>query len=116
MDENGNPYGSWEKMEDLPAVPRELGTGFAIDDFGYFGLGGQFNRPAASDFWRYNPLTNTWEELAAIGTVDETFRRQGAVSFVIGQTAYIGTGDILIANQENIADNQFFRYFPEPEE
>lgn len=111
-DDNGNPLGTWTQMEDIPITGIEWGIGFSIGDLGYLGLGGQFNLPTVSSFWRYDPVSDSWLALADIGIPRETLRRQAAVSFILGGTAYVGTGDVLIAENENVADNQFYKYIP----
>lgn len=112
--ENGELLGSWTRMAELPASGREQGIAFSIGKYGYAGLGGQYGTPSDIDFWRFDPLANDWLRLADVGDVNDIiFRRQDAVSFVIGETAYVGSGNI--TENIEVADNQFFKYIPNQE-
>ncbi len=75
-------------------------------------MGGLLNQPATTDFWKYDPEQNELSSLAEVGMDSEIFKRQSATSFVIGQSPYIGTGDIVDGNGNNVPDNQFYKYFP----
>jgi hypothetical protein len=74
-------------MGDLPPTgPRRYGAvAFSIDDKGYAGLGGDgFD----NSFYRYDPVENTWTEIAPFPGGARGF----AVSFVIDGMAYVGLG------------------------
>ncbi len=82
---------AWTKMADFPGVARSAAVGFAIGNKGYIGTGGinnGTNWTFFSDFWEYNPATNTWRQIESFGG-GVRFR---PVAFVIGNKAYVGTG------------------------
>ena len=55
-------------------------SGFGIGDYGYAGTG-------ENSFWRYNPLSNTWQDVACPAPA-----RQQSISFTIGGKIYFGCG------------------------
>lgn len=80
---------------DRLAVPPEFAgrhgaLAFVIDQQAYIGLGIDANGQALRDFWRFDPsdAENPWTELPPF----EGVARGYASAFVIGGTAYIGTG------------------------
>lgn len=79
---------TWVKISDLPGNGRALSTGFAIGSRGFI-VGGSDNVPTTySELWEYNPYINQWIQRDSIPQ-----KRYGASVFVIGNTAYIGTGN-----------------------
>lgn len=55
---------AWTRKADFGGVPREGVIGFNLNDQGYIGLG---RNPGGSgtyysDIWKYDPLSDTWEE------------------------------------------------------
>ncbi len=55
--------GSWARKQDFPGTGRSEGVGFAIENLGYFGTGVDGDS-LRSDFWRYNPYINSWDQRA----------------------------------------------------
>jgi N-acetylneuraminic acid mutarotase len=57
---------SWVQKAAFPDSGRNHATGFSLNNKGYVGLG-FIQRPHGNytqkDFWRYNPLTNTWQAI-----------------------------------------------------
>jgi len=83
---------SWTQVADFPGGIRKAGISFSIDSMGYAGAGhGSFGadqvQKQRSDFWKYNPVTNSWTALNNIPVP-----RFEAISFSIGQKGYFGTG------------------------
>ena len=82
--------GYWEARESFPGTLRERGVSFSVNGKGYIGLG--YNRDLddeeLGDFWEYDPDLDKWTEVAEF----EGTPRYNAVSFVIGDIAYVGTG------------------------
>jgi len=82
--------GYWETKQSFPGLPRERAVAFSVNGKGYVGLG--YNREEdkeeLGDFWRYDPDTDTWTEVAAFGGT----ARYNAIGFAIGSKAYVGTG------------------------
>ncbi len=69
-------------------MARGSACGFSVNNKGYICLGQGETNPFFGDLWEYDPVSKTWAQKANfIGTP----RRQ-AVSFVLGDFAYIGTG------------------------
>ncbi|MCF6365619.1 MAG: hypothetical protein L3J35_05390 [Bacteroidales bacterium] len=61
---------TWVQRRSLPAEARVEAIGFALGETGYVGLGKNEAGVALSDFWRYNPFTNQWDQRANFGEVD----------------------------------------------
>jgi prepilin-type N-terminal cleavage/methylation domain-containing protein len=88
---------TWTAKTDIP-IARGEAVGFSIDtdndgipDKGYIGTGGNggaWCTGTKSDFWRYDPVSNTWANRAPFGGG----KRERAVGFSIGNRGYIGTG------------------------
>ncbi len=76
-------------------IPKDLdsdagitsGVAFAINNFGYVGLGntGISNTTA---FFKYDPVSNTWLSISPFPASG----RPGAIAFVHGENAYVGFG------------------------
>jgi N-acetylneuraminic acid mutarotase len=82
---------SWTRKADFPGLARSSAVGFAIGNKGYIGAGATKNGTNwtfYSDFWEYDPSTNSWRQIEDFaGGV-----RFRPVAFVIGNKAYVGTG------------------------
>ncbi|MDP4208929.1 MAG: galactose oxidase [Bacteroidota bacterium] len=82
--------GNWTRVAPFPLYARSGAVSFTIGNYAYVGLGyntSESNR-YFNDFYKYNPTTNAWTKVA-------TFPGSGrvkAVAFVVGDTAYVGTG------------------------
>mgnify|MGYP003806781603 CR=1 FL=1 len=78
---------TWIRKTDMPSKSGEryLATAFSINGIGYVGLG---DGGTGSNFWKYDPTINKWNEIAPFpGT---SFER--AAGFVIAGKAYVGVG------------------------
>jgi N-acetylneuraminic acid mutarotase len=80
----------WNQKSKLPAIGRHRGTGIAIGDKGYIGLGhmnGTGLNIIYTDWWEYEPGTNSWTQKSdfPVGTY-------GATAFSIGFKGYVGGG------------------------
>ena len=97
--------GAWTQKADYQGGPCYHAAGFTIDNYGYVGTG----RISASgsilvqDFYRYNPITNSWNTIASLPGDG----RRGAVSFVINNEGYVGTGQTDFGNTST-----FYKYSP----
>lgn len=58
--------GAWIQRKSFPSTPRADAVGFTIEEFGYVGTG-QDADSICSDFWRYNPFIDDWEQRAFYG-------------------------------------------------
>lgn len=96
--------GYWQKLADFPGTGRERAVAFSVNGKGYVGTG--YNRDETdvqlSDFWVYNPATDAWVQKANFGGG----ARYNAVSFVLGDAAYVGTG------YDGDYHSDFWRYDP----
>lgn len=101
----------WTRMADFGGDVRRDAVGFAINGYGYIGTGsvveGIFDIKGTQDFWKYNPSSNSWTQIANFGGV----RRYNAVAFVINNYGYVGTG---YSDQINGGGSKkdFWRYDP----
>lgn len=85
---------TWAQLANTPTDVRANAIGFAIGGFGYMGLGsnclggGLCSFTYFKDLWRLDPTTTQWTRMADFpGTA-----RANAVSFVIGDKAYVTGG------------------------
>ncbi len=85
---------TWEKTSDLGSdttgngLKRERAVGFSIGNYGYVGTGIDTAEIVHDDFWKYDPSTNAWTQIA---TLPGSVRRNGT-SFTIGSKGYVGLG------------------------
>lgn len=80
----------WTQIESLPGEGRVAGQQFSYNGKGYAlsGEGEDHNAMEEGEFWSYDPLTLTWEQLPSHpGT-----SRWAPASFVIGSEIYIFNG------------------------
>jgi PKD repeat protein len=81
---------TWTRMADFGGGVRGGASGFATCDKGYIGLG--YNNSSQSvvenDFWQYDPVKNSWTQIANFGGV----ARQVAPSFVINKSCFVTLG------------------------
>ena len=97
---------SWSQKANYGGGINYHAAGFTIGNYGYIGTG----RVTASgnnlttSFYRYDPVTNTWEQKANFGGA----ARRGAVGFAIDGYGYIGTGE----PPSGSLYNDFYRYDP----
>ncbi len=102
---------SWVQKADLPGSVRREAIAFTIDDLGYVGTGIDSNEAqlgnTLSDFWQYNPVTNTWAQKASFpgfGGLGIYF----ATGFSIDSKGYLCCGKI----GPNFYSNQLWEYKP----
>lgn len=80
----------WTKMADMPGPGRHRGTGIAIGNKGYIGLGhynGTGNNIMLDDWWEYDPSNNTWTQKADYPSVN-----YAALAFGTSTKGYVGGG------------------------
>jgi len=93
---------AWNQKTHFGGVARHRGTGMAIGNKGYMGLGhynGSGFNYIKSDWWEYDPSSNTWCQKA-----DYPFPTYAASWFTIGSKGYVGAGVS--------AGNLFYSYDP----
>lgn len=96
---------SWAQKADYLGGDCYHAVGFTIGNFAYVGTGrtSAIGSILVQDFFKYDSSTNTWSPIASFpGTP-----RRGAVSFVIGEYGYVGTGEISTGRTSS-----FYRYSP----
>jgi len=79
--------GVWTQKANFGGGGRAGAVGFSIGTKGYIGTGWNGSN-FFSDFWEYDPSTNTWTQKADFGGAG----RWDAVGFSIGNKGYVGTG------------------------
>jgi len=95
-------YDIWNQKEQLPAVGRHRGSGLAIGDKGYVGLGhmnGTGVNIIYQDWWEFDPATNSWTQKS-----DFPALTYGASTFSVGNFGYVGGGTGL--------GSEFYKYSP----
>ena len=105
-----NPsFDEWKPRSNFPPGNRPGLTGFSLEGKAYFGTGNNVdpnNLNVYNDFWQYDPLVNEWTRIADFpGTA-----RTEAVSFVVGNIAYVGLGFNAVAAPPIYKD--IYRYNP----
>jgi PKD repeat protein/N-acetylneuraminic acid mutarotase len=93
---------AWTRKADLPTDHKSGAVSFSINGKGYVVCGARSTFEPTRDFYEYNPLTDSWYRLPDLPGI-----RSGAVGFVIGDTAYVGTGSDL-----NLTYTNLWRYSP----
>ena len=88
---------TWEQTVSLFGSKRENAIAFVINGIAYVGSGIN-NNQFLYDFWAFDPENESWEDLALNDDDDDydefisAMERDDAVSFIIDDVAYIGTG------------------------
>ena len=78
---------TWMQKTSLPTAHKSGPVAFSINGKGYVCCGAYSTEEPAKDFYEYNPETDSWSTLPNLPGL-----RTGAVGFVIGDKAYVGTG------------------------
>jgi N-acetylneuraminic acid mutarotase len=94
--------GNWTQMDSFPSAWALAGgmTAFGINGKGYLLVYG------SNSVWQYDPVTNAWDQL---GNFPWTLT-SNAACFVIGNYAYVGTGNLNINTSS--ATDSFYQYDP----
>ena len=103
--------GTWSPIAPCPAVGiSQKAVAFSIGDTAYVGLGYKYVSNTwvpQKDFWKYDPSTNTWTQIADYGG---GVRRGAASAFVMCNRGFVGTGDSNQALHNGTTD--FWEYDP----
>jgi N-acetylneuraminic acid mutarotase len=96
----------WVKLNDFIGGKRDRAVAFSINGYGYVGTGTDTAEVVRSDFWRYDPSSDSWTQIAPIPGP----ARRDAVAFDLNGFGYVGTGmsDHVSANGNILSD--FWRY------
>lgn len=92
------PASAWNSKAAFGGGSRSHAVGFSIGTKGYVGLGYDNSSVFTSDFWEYDPATNTWTQKTSY----PGGATQYAVGFGIGTKGYVGSG----------SSNAFYEYDP----
>ena len=93
---------SWSPIESLPSgEERQYACGWSYNNFGFV-FGGATAGNYKNDLWQYDPVLDQWSVLSNLPDVG----RSGAMSFTIGDSAYV------VGGQTNTSDavSQVWRY------
>lgn len=106
---------SWTQKANLPSIKRDDAIGFSIGNYGYVGLGDSLNFQTGkwlplSDFWKYNPFTNSWTQMANYGGGPVA----RPTAFVIGCRGYVATGWSGTANNFTGVRNDLWEFSDSP--
>lgn len=101
-------YNTWTKLNDVGMGKRERATGFAIGTTGYLCGGLDTAEVIHKDLWSYNPQTDSWSQKADLPGPG----RRDAVSFVIGNYAFVGAGMDSVSGPTGTTLKDFWRYNP----
>jgi len=96
--------GNWVSKGYLESKPRSDGSSFAINNFGYWGMGKDDDN-YLSDFWKYDPEKNSWSEVAPFPSTAKP--RAYNISISNGVKGYVGLG---YDGDKDLAD--FWEYDP----
>lgn len=98
----------WNKRNDVAMGKRERAVGFSVMGKGYLCGGQDTAEVIHKDLWAYDPTTDSWTQKADLpGSA-----RRDAVSFVIGNYAYVGAGMDSVSAPTGITLKDFWRYNP----
>lgn len=86
--------GEWSERAVFPGMYRVNAVAEVVGRFAYVGLGFEAQSEAyreeaqLNDWWRYDPETNSWMQLASLPSTDTN----GCISFVYNNIIYVGFG------------------------
>ncbi len=97
----------WTQVADFPGGEAYKVSTFAINGYGYAGLGTRLHHDYIDKFWKYDPAADSWTEIAPFP--GET--RVLAYGFTLDNEGYIGAGfDMDSPNREIL--NGYYSYNP----
>lgn len=99
---------SWSQKADYLGGNCYHATGFTMNNLAYVGTGrtSETGSTLVQNFYKYDAAANSWVEITSFPGIG----RRGAVSFVIGEYAYIGSGE-----SNGGVVGSFFRFDPSNE-
>lgn len=93
----------------FPGIPTSDVASFVVDGKAYVGLGYDDDDNYLTEFWRYDPKSNSWSQIQDFPGQG----REGAFAFVVDGKAYVGCGrkfDYILLTAEYYRD--FYQYDP----
>lgn len=101
-------YNTWTKLNDVGMGKRERATAFSIGSLGYLCGGLDTAEVIHKDLWAYDPQTDAWTQKADLpGSA-----RRDAISFVVNNFAFVGSGMDSISGPTGNTLKDFWRYNP----
>ncbi|MEO8067202.1 MAG: hypothetical protein ABI599_05880, partial [Flavobacteriales bacterium] len=85
--ETGSAQNGWTQKADCGGGARRGAVGFSIGSKGYIGTGYAAGGGATSDFWEYDPTTDSWSQKANVNPQGIAY----GVGLSIGNKGYIGS-------------------------
>jgi len=79
---------SWEPAAALPGLPRHHPVTFTLDGYGYSATGSTTGTGVTDDFYRYDPIADSWETLPDFPGPDRSYSYGG----VFNGKGYLGFG------------------------
>lgn len=101
-------YNTWTKLNDVGMGKRERATGFSIGSQGYVCGGLDTAEVIHKDLWAYDPQTDSWTQKADLPGSP----RRDAISFVINDFAFVGSGMDSVSGPIGNTLKDFWRYNP----
>ncbi|MBP7515893.1 MAG: hypothetical protein KA791_15205, partial [Flavobacteriales bacterium] len=98
----------WTQRASLDAVvpARSGAAGFAVQGNGYMGTGEDANGNRLSDFYKFDPIANSWSTIQALPGLG----RSEGVGFAVGDKGYAGLGKF--DNAGTIPNTDFYELNP----
>jgi N-acetylneuraminic acid mutarotase len=94
---------TWTKLANVPGLGRGEAVAFTIGSKAYVGYGFSMSSIPQTDFYEFDPLSNTWITKCTAG-----FSASSTACFAIGNRGYVGTGGI----NSDSCSNQLWEYDP----
>lgn len=85
-------YGGWTQKADFAGGGRSNAVGFSVGNFGYIGSGTADGFTPLSDFYKYDPSSDSWSKIADLGTSTTKAPRFDAVAMGFANEGYVMTG------------------------
>ena len=61
---NAQTMNFWTKKSDFTGLKRTRAVSFTVDDYAYVGTGVDTAEQVQNDFWKYDPILDTWTQVA----------------------------------------------------
>lgn len=84
---------TWSNIVSLGGTKRRDGAAFVINNTAYVGFGSN-NGSLVSDFWSFNPTTETWTRKADTSNDDDSQNVNSTAAFSANGLGYVATGSI----------------------
>ena len=99
---------TWTQKANFPGGNRETLIAFSIDGYGYAGFGLNYSRKL--DFYKYNPVDDSWTQLPDINYYSHHYNTE---VFVLNGKAYFATGSAYSSvTFSNYASDKVFMFEP----